>query len=69
MSDKRNNNGFKRKNDASRKTVRPPTNVHLEIAFQRAVTSVQKMTQQQRRRSLIKAGILTPEGKLGPNYS
>ena len=69
MSDKQGYSGVRRKRHASNKATEPITAVRLETAFQRAVASVQKMTSQQHRRSLIKAGILTPKGKLAPNYS
>jgi hypothetical protein len=67
MSEKRQNNGVKRTTPTKNGALRG-ANVRLETALQRAVASVRQMSRNQRRQSLIHAGILTSAGKLAPTY-
>lgn len=68
MSEKRQNEGVKRTAQTKNGALRSGGSVRLESALQRAVASVRQMSRNQRRQSLIDAGILTSEGKLSPTY-
>ena len=68
MSEKRQSEDVKRPAQMNNGALRPDRNVRLESALQRAVASVRQMSRNQRRQSLIDAGILTSEGKLSPAY-
>jgi hypothetical protein len=68
VSEKQHNQNVKHSEQTKHSLPTAKVAFHMETALHRTLNGVRRMTREQRRKSLVEAGIITSKGKLASSY-